>query len=70
MLMNKLNQNRTERELHGSSILLPASGKADRTLPAKIAEFQDVSLRVEKEDLRFDIPVTHPVSMDVHQRVE
>ena len=70
MLMNNLNQNRTARELHGSSILLPASGKADRTLPVKIAEFQDASLRVEKEDLRVDIPVTHPISVDVRQRAE
>ena len=40
------------------------------TLPAKVAEFQDASLRVEKEVLRFDIPVTYPIGVDVRQRAE
>ena len=37
---------------------------------SKLQSFKMPVSRVEKEDLRFDIPVTHPVSMDVRQRVE
>ena len=56
----------TERE----PVLLLTSRHADVTLPAKVAEFQDASLRVEKEVLRFDIPVTYPIGVDVRQRAE
>ena len=40
------------------------------SLPAKVTELQDTTLRVKEEILRFDVPVAHAISVDVRQRTE
>jgi len=39
-------------------------------LPAKVTEFQDNSPRIKEEILRFDIPVTYTISVDICQWTE
>ena len=39
-------------------------------LPAKVTEFQDTSLRIKEKILRFDIPVTYTISVDICQWTE
>ena len=69
MLMSKLNQNGTERELVHQFYCLLQERQIEPYLP-KLQRFKIPVSQVEKEDLRFDIPVTHPISVDVRQRVE
>ena len=38
--------------------------------PAKVAEFEDARLCIEKKVLRFDVSVADSVGMDVGQRAE
>ena len=64
-----INQNRTERELFHQFYCLLQERQIEPYLP-QLQGFKMPVSRVEKEDLRFDIPVAHPVSVDVRQRVE
>ena len=40
------------------------------SLPSKVAELEDAGFWVEQEVLRLDVPMTHPICMDVGQRAK